>query len=344
MKKLNLIELGKKILTRNNNSIISNILNKSSLNQTGTTDYSNSQNESLNEIKPKKNQIIKKIKSKPLIDIKTSDEENKKLNKKRSHPNLNVSKNILPTNVNAFYHLIYDNLFGSYESLNWALGLRLASNNLKSKKILAEPAFYQADSKKFLEKISKDTKPLLNQLNPNFSKIQHLTHGKGRGNINYSQFNFSSCLRNFKNKQIEINKEKEKHFNLTPLPQIKSDKYKIKCLSPITTSGISNLSKIENYIPKNYKISFEDTKVGNDNIKKKILSINRNYTLCGFGENLAEQKYNNKFREVNYFANKELLTNNSNPMSKFELGLRNYKRYNSSDKDKFINIKRKKSD
>ena len=50
MKKLNLIELGKKILTRNNNSIISNILNKSSLNQTGTTDYSNSQNESLNEI------------------------------------------------------------------------------------------------------------------------------------------------------------------------------------------------------------------------------------------------------------------------------------------------------
>ena len=177
------MELGKKILTRNNNSIISNILNKSSLNQTGTTDYSNSQNESLNEIKPKKNQIIKKIKSKPLIDIKTSDEENKKLNKKRSHPNLNVSKNILPTNVNAFYHLIYDNLFGSYESLNWALGLRLASNNLKSKKILAEPAFYQADSKKFLEKISKDTKPLLNQLNPNFSKIQHLTHGKGRGNI-----------------------------------------------------------------------------------------------------------------------------------------------------------------
>ena len=145
MKKLNLMELGKKILTRNNNSIISNILNKSSLNQTGTTDYSNSQNESLNEIKPKKNQIIKKIKSKPLIDIKTSDEENKKLNKKRSHPNLNVSKNILPTNVNAFYHLIYDNLFGSYESLNWALGLRLASNNLKSKKILAEPAFYQAD-------------------------------------------------------------------------------------------------------------------------------------------------------------------------------------------------------
>ena len=151
-------------------------------------------------------------------------------------------------------------------------------------------------------------------------------------------------MRNFKNKQIEINKEKEKHFNLTPLPQIKSDKYKIKCLSPITTSGISNLSKIENYIPKNYKISFEDTKVGNDNIKKKILSINRNYTLCGFGENLAEKKYNNKFREVNYFANKELLTNNSNPMSKFELGLRNYKRYNSSDKDKFINIKRKKSD
>ncbi len=326
------MELGKKILTRNNNSIISNILNKDSLNQTGTTDYSNSQNESLNEIKPKKNQIIKKIKSKPLIDIKTSDEENKKLNKKRSHPNLNVSLNILPTNVNAFYHLIYDNLFGSYESLNWALGLRLANNNLKnlnSKKIMTEPSFYQQDSKKYSEKISKDIKPLLNELNPNFNKIQHLSHGKTRGNINYSQFSFSSCLRNFKNNQSETNKEKEKKFNLTPLPKIKSDKFKIQNLSPITTSGINNLNNIENYIPKNYNIIYENTKIGNDNIKKKKLTINRNYTLSGFGDYLAEQKYNNIFRDLNISSNKELLNTHSNSTCKFELGLRDYKSKNN---------------
>ena len=52
----------------------------------------------------------------------------------------------------------------------------------------------------------------------------------------------------------------------------------------------------ENYIPKYYKINYENTKVGNDTIKRKVLSINRNYTLCGFGDYLNLPKYNNKFR------------------------------------------------
>ena len=129
MKKLNLNELGKNILKRNNNSNLSNILNKGTLNQTRTTDYSiSSQDVSLNNIKPKENEKNKKIKSKPLINIQTPDDEIKNLNKKRSHPNLNTSKKILPTNVNDFYHLIYDNLFGNYESLKWTMGLRLANN------------------------------------------------------------------------------------------------------------------------------------------------------------------------------------------------------------------------
>ena len=329
MKKLSLIDLGKNILKRNINSgLIGNILNKGTSIQTGTTDYSVSQDVSSNETKPKKNKNIKKINSKPLINIQTPDDEIKKLNKKRSHPNFNITKNILPTNVNAFYHLIYDNLFGNYESLNWALGLRLANKkhkNLNSKKIITEPSFYQQDSKKYSEKIYKDIKPLLNELNPNFNKIQHLTHDKTRGCINYSQFSFSSCLRNFKNNQNETNKQKEKNFKLTPLPKIKNDKYKIQCLSPITTAGISNFNNLEKYIPKNYKIIYEDTKIGNDTIKKKILTIDRNYTLSGLGEYLAEQKYNNKFRDLNISSNKELLTNHSNSTCKFELGLKNYK-------------------
>jgi len=58
------------------------------------------------------------------------------------------------------------------------------------------------------------------------------------------------------------------------------------------------------------------------------LEINRSVTLCGFGDNLGEEKYSNKFREANIFANRELLTSTSNPFSKFELGLKNYK-YNN---------------
>ena len=65
MKKLSLLELGKNLLKRNNNSsIISNIINKGNLTQTGTTDYSLSQEVSLNEIKPKEIKNKKKNKKK----------------------------------------------------------------------------------------------------------------------------------------------------------------------------------------------------------------------------------------------------------------------------------------
>ena len=333
MKKLKPIIIKDKNLRRNNESNISNIsnvLNKKSLNLTRTTDYSNSQDISLNDNNnSKKEKKIKKIISKPLI---ISSEENKKLIKGKSELNINVTENGLPMNVNYFYHLIHDNLFGSCESLNWALGLRLAKKNKKNinSKKLGEPTFYLEDQKKYLEKNS-EKKPLLNELNPDFSKIEHLTHGKTKGNINYSQFSFSSCLRDINHKKC---KEKEKAFKLTPLPKINGYKYKIKCLAPITTTGIDNLNKIENYIPKNYEIKYENTKVANDKIKKKILTINRSFTLCGFGESLGDQKYNNKFRELNIFANRELLANTSNPISKFELGLRNYRLNKISNKSK----------
>lgn len=335
MKKIKPLDLKGKILARNNESNISSLLNKKSLNQTNTTDYSLSQETHQNDIKTKKE---KKSPIKPLIAITTPKNENKNLIKIKSQPNMNINTNILPTNVNDFYHLIYDNLFGSYESLNWALGLRLANkkDNLNSEKHFTEPTFYTEDEKKFSEKNAKYIKPLLNQFNPDFSKIQHLTRRRNKGNINYSQFSFSSCLRNNK-----INKDKERNFKLTRLPNITGYKYKIRNLAPITTSGISNLNKIENYISKNYQITYENTKVGKDIIKKKILSINKNYTLCGLGECLGDKKYNNKFREVNISANKHLLSTTSNPFCKFELGLRDYKYNNSLDKDKFKYIKRK---
>ena len=339
MRQLKPLEIKEIKLTRNNDSNLSSILNKISINQTRTTDYSISQEVSQNEIKKEITKKQNKIKTKPLINIQTQNYEEKKFTKQKSEPNLHNIKNIIPTNVNAFYHLIYDNLFGTYESLNWAVGLRLANKkrkNLNSQKNISEPSFYLEDEKKFSEKNSKEIKPLLNELNPNFNKIRHLIYGRTKGNINYSQFNFSSCLRDIKNKnknkKIEF-KEKEKKFKLTPLPNIKGLKYKVKNLAPITTSGINNLNKIEKYIPKDYKITYEDTKVGNDKIRKKILEINRSVTLCGFGDNLGEEKYSNKFREANIFANRELLSTTSNPFSKFELGLKNYK-YNNKISEK----------
>ena len=62
-------------------------------------------------------------------------------------------------------------------------------------------------------------------------------------------------MRNIRNKKKEI-KEKERKFHLTPLPRIKGFEFKVKNLSPITTDGINNLSKVEKYIPKYYKINY----------------------------------------------------------------------------------------
>ena len=62
MKKLKPIIIKDKNLRRNNESNISNILNKKSLNLTRTTDYSNSQDISLNDNNnSKKEKKIKKI-------------------------------------------------------------------------------------------------------------------------------------------------------------------------------------------------------------------------------------------------------------------------------------------
>ena len=151
MRQLKPLEIKEIKLTRNNDSNLSSILNKISINQTRTTDYSQSFDVSQNEIKKELTKKKKKIKTKPLINIQTQNYEEKKFTKKKSEPNLYNIKNIIPTNVNAFYHLIYDNLFGTYESLNWAVGLRLANKkrkNLNSQKNISEPSFYLEDLRK----------------------------------------------------------------------------------------------------------------------------------------------------------------------------------------------------
>ena len=165
------------------------------------------------------------------------------------------------------------------------------------------------------------------EYNPNYNKIKHLVLGKNNGNINFSQFKFSTCLRYYKTDDNKNNKEKEKKWKITPLPKIKSDNKIVKCLSPITHNGIQNVKKLEKIMPKNYEINHVEAIVGNDKIKTKVLGINRSYTVSGLGECLGDPKYDNKFRDNNIFANKLILSTETNPFSKFELGLRVYGSY-----------------
>lgn len=270
----------------------------------------------------RKNESTKIGLKKPIISISISD---KGAIKKKENPI--QLKPLLPTNVNPLQHLIRANTYGVFENLNWVL--RLRDTDSKGKINLTnnfhEPSFYVEDLEKYKKKQKKNSEQKIIKLNPNYNKIKHLVLGNNTGNTNYSQFNFSTCLREYNNNDINKNNiEKENKWKITPLPKLKCDNYTAKFLAPITPNGIQNVKKLEKFMPKNYEINHGEAIVGNDTIKKKILVSNRSYTVSGYGDCLGVPKYDNKFRDNNMFPNKIILKTETNPFSKFELGLRNY--------------------
>ena len=319
--------------------------NKKSFYQTNSTNYSIEQNKNqLNNQKRKyqkkkepislrKNESTKICLKNPLTNVTTPNKRDIKI--KESPIKIH---SLVPTNINAFQHLITGNDFGIFENLNWTLGLRnpnikyMKNNKSYKGKInitqnFNEPSFYVEDLEKYKKKQIKNSEQKIMEYNPNYNKIKHLVLGKNNGNINFSQFKFSTCLRYYKTDDNKNNKEKEKKWKITPLPKIKSDNNIVKCLSPITHNGIQNVKKLEKIMPKNYEINHGEAIVGNDKIKTKILGINRSYTVSGLGECLGDPKYDNKFSDNNIFANKLILSTETNPFSKFELGLRVYGSY-----------------
>ena len=327
-------------------STSSNFLNnknsKKSFIQTRSTNFSlehnkskknspNKNSQKRGELKPlKKNESTKIGLKKPIISISTP--ENNEIKKRGNSLILN---SLVPTNINSFRHLITGNAYGIFENINWTLGLRNSGVNnrrnedLSRKKIsitesFHEPTFYIEDLEKF-KKTKKNTyEPKIVKLNPNYNKIKHLILSKRTGNINSSQFNFSTCLRDYNKNDIKNNVEKEKNWKMMPLPRLKSDNYTNKCLSPVTQAGIQSYKNLEKYIPKNYEVRHGEAIVGNDRIKTKIMVNNRSYTVSGYGNCLGDPKYNNKFGDNNMFANRKIIDTASNPLSKFELGLRIY--------------------
>ena len=349
MKKINsnfkrIDEMENNLVTQASTSsnFVNNKNSKKSFIQTRSTNFSLEHNKSKNNSPNKNSQKRKELKplkknestiigiNKPIISISTP--ENNEI-KKRG--NSLILKSLVPTNINSFQHLITGNAYGIFENINWALGLRNSGANnrrnedLSRKKIsitesFHEPTFYIEDLEKFRKTKKNNYEPKIVKLNPNYNKIKHLILSKKTGNINSSQFNFSTCLRDYNKNDIKNNVEKEKNWKMMPLPRLKSDNYINKCLSPVTQAGIQSYKNLEKYIPKNYEVKHGEAIVGNDRIKTKIMVNNRSYTVSGYGDCLGDPKYNNKFGDNNMFANKKIIDTASNPLSKFELGLRIY--------------------
>ena len=140
--------------------------------------------------------------------------------------------------------------------------------------------------------------------------------------MNFSQFNFETTLRNLK--YIRNNNENKKW---EILPVVRTSKKIAKFLAPVTPNGIQHFKNIEKFVHKNYEYNIKDETYENDRIKRKYIYNNRNYTVSGIGETLGDEKYNNHFGDNNMFANKRILSTESNPQCKFELGLRIYGPY-----------------
>ena len=283
-----------------------------------------------------------KKRRKSIVTLQNTDRKEEEKNKE-----IPLINSLLPTNINSYQHLIRDKDFGIYDNLNWTLRLRDYShkgtnnikvidykdyyyrenkniNTVKAEKIaLTEnfnpPSYYDEDLNKYKKKM-QEKKSLISQLNPNFHQIRHLLFGNNNGKVNYSQFSFETTLRNIKSNNNSENRKWE------ILPVVKNNKY-TQFLAPVTQHGIQNLKNMEKFMHKKYEYSFKDAILDGEKIKKKIIHNNRNFTISGIGETLGDEKYNNHFGDNNMFANKEILSKESNPQCKFELGLRLYSPY-----------------
>ena len=289
------------------------------------------------------NETPNKRRRKSIVSLHNTDRKEEEKNKE-----IPLINSLLPTNINSYQHLIRGTNFGIYDNLNWTLRLRDYShkgkNNIKvidykdyyyrenknineitQEKIqLTEnfnpPSYYDEDLNKYKKRMQAK-KSLISQLNPNFHQIRHLLFGNNNGKVNYSQLCFETTLRNIKS---NTNNDKRKW---EILPVVKNNKYMTKFLAPVTQHGIQNLKNMEKFMHKNYEYSIKDAIVGNDKIKKKVIYNNRNFSISGIGETLGDEKYNNHFGDNNMFANKQILSTESNPQCKFELGLRIYSPY-----------------
>ena len=147
-----------------------------SFNQTNTSNLSEEQK------KPKNNIEKSQIKKNKIIQINTSLRKNGSSTFPTKNPLISVSvpkritspkvdpikmNSLLPVNVNPFQHLINGNVFGIFENLNWAFGLRNSGNlQLKGKnkafgdkvnltETFKEPSFYVDDLQKYKKKQKK---------------------------------------------------------------------------------------------------------------------------------------------------------------------------------------------
>lgn len=187
-----------------------------------------------------------------------------------------------------------------------------------------EPQFYMEDLEKYKQRIKKEKRPLSSILNPNFNNIRHLFINKNGGNSN----EFASSLRNYNSPKKEQKIKWKNYYSV-----FKENKYVTKFLLPRTPSGKENLKKMEKKIYKPYIVLYKDIVLGNDRIKQKVMTPEKNYTYSGIGEHLNMVNYNTRYRVKNSSDAENILKNGTNSQCLFELSLRNYKSFDAKKKN-----------
>ena len=187
-----------------------------------------------------------------------------------------------------------------------------------------EPQFYMEDLEKYKLKIKEEKRPLSSILNPNFNNIRHLFINKNGG----CSKEFASSLRNYKSPKNEQKIKWKNYYSA-----YKENKNVVKFLLPRTPGGKENLRKMEKKIYKPYNVLYKDIVFGNDSIKQKVMTPEKNYIYSGIGEHLNMVNYNTRYRVKNLSYAENILKSGTNSQCLFELGLRNYKSFDAKKKN-----------
>ena len=320
--------------------------------------------QNLNKTKKLKNNFlsnhIKRNKSTDKNNINIKNKKQEKKVKIKSNKTKFKSQNVSSynRNINDYIQFLTEYTNTPNGNLSWATKLRENSNiinnrspkkehfrkirNINSAKEKAkvskkgisltnnfkEPKFYADDLEKYKLKIKKQKRPLSSILNPNFNNIRHLFINK-----NAERFReFSSCLRNYNFTPNQPGKEKIKWNKY--VGGNKENKNLSKFLLPRTHEGKEILKKLEKRMYRPYHILYKKIILGNDTIKQKYMRKKNDYTYSGIGEYLNMIKYHSHYGVMNSSQAENILKNETNSVSLFELGLRNYKSFDAK-KNKF---------
>ena len=223
----------------------------------------------------------------------------------------------IPKNINEYKHLM-NNFQLSQADLDWTLDLRTymdSKTHRMNQTNFNPPSFYETDLNKYKRRSRMGVSdPFL--VKENTFQLSHLVKHR----IDCSQLDFESTLRSFK---MPTGVKTVKHLatwkSIAYTPKTDRSEY---FLPPVIQCDKENLKRMDKYVLRKYIPTYVQSYCGTQQIKRKKMILDNNSTLDYFGDHLSMNKYSQHYDVNNIQSIRHILSDHSNSMSQFEIGLR----------------------